>query len=130
MKVYDRVMKLSCLLFAVAGCVVAAAGDSPFACDMKALTPVVRKHHFEVVTPAVRKLVKGSKELPDGFAFELPADSAAIQLAAEWASNERLCCPFLEITMRIERERGRFWLQLTGRERTKEFIHVEFARWL
>jgi hypothetical protein len=116
-------------LILTAGAAIASAADSPFACDRSALTLIQRKHHFDELMPAMRKLVKSIKELPDGFEFELPLDTATIQLAAEWASNERLCCPFLDITMRIEREHGKFWLQLTGRQGTKEFIRADFAPW-
>jgi hypothetical protein len=122
-------MKLLVVSFLLTACVGLAAENSPFACDRSALTPAERKHHFDELMPAMRKLVKSVKELPDGFAFELPPETAAIQLAAEWVTNERLCCPFLDIALRIEREHGKFWLQLTGREGTKEFIRVDFGRW-
>lgn len=108
---------------------VFALTDSPFACDRSALTPEVRKHHFEEVVPALRKLVKSHKELPAGYAFELPAENASILLAAEFTANERLCCPFLDITLRIEREHGKVCLELTGRAGTKDFIREDFARW-
>jgi hypothetical protein len=121
-----KLLLTAVILTSVAGF---AASDSPFACDRAALTPAARKHHFDEVLPAMRKLVKGAKELPDGYAFEFPTDNATIQLAAEFAANERLCCPFLDITLRIEREHGKFSVQLTGREGTKEFIRTDFARW-
>ena len=105
------------------------AADSPFACDRTALTPVERKRHFDEVTPALRKLVKGMAELPEGFAFELQGDTRTIQLAAEWVARERLCCPFLEINLKLERERGKIWVQLTGRPGTKEFIQAAFGSW-
>src|SRR5438445_4556537 len=118
-------MVISTVLLAVS----LVAQESPFACDRSALTPAERKHHFDEVIPAVRKLVIGAKELPDGYSFELPADAKAIQLAAEWVSRERLCCPFLDITLRLEREHGTFSVQLTGRTGTKEFIRADFAKW-
>ena len=102
----------------------------PFACDPVALTPVERKRHFEEVTPALRKLVQSVAELPEGYAFELPADTGSIQLAAEWVARERLCCPFLEFNLRLEGERGKFWVQLSGRPGTKEFIKSDFGSWL
>jgi len=117
------------LLVLAVGATIATA-DSPFACDVHAMTPAVRKHHFDEVIPALRNLLKGVKELPDGFAFELKNDTAAVQLAGEFAANERLCCPFFDIAIRIEREHGKLWLQLTGREGTKDFIRADFARWL
>ncbi|HEY3741905.1 MAG TPA: hypothetical protein VGL53_18770 [Bryobacteraceae bacterium] len=106
-----------------------ALSESPFACDHSALTPEARKHHSDEVVPALRRLVKSRREVPDGYAFELPAESAAILLAAEFASIERLCCPFLDIALRIEREHGKFWLELSGRPGTKEFIREDFAPW-
>src|SRR6266550_547089 len=67
---------------------------SPFACDGLALSPEVRKRHFEEVGPALLKLKKSTRELPDGYEFELPADKATWQLLTEWVIDERLCCPF------------------------------------
>jgi hypothetical protein len=49
---------------------------------------------------------------------------------AEWAAGERLCCPFFNIQLRLEAEGGPFWLRLTGREGTKQFIHVDGASWI
>jgi hypothetical protein len=39
---------------------------SPFACDALALSPEVRKRHFEDLGPALLKLKKSTRELPDG----------------------------------------------------------------
>lgn len=47
----------------------------------------------------------------------------------EWAAQERLCCPFLDIDVRFEREGGPVWLRLGGRPGTKEFLRVDFAVW-
>jgi hypothetical protein len=48
----------------------------------------------------------------------------------EWAAGERLCCPFFDIEVRMEREGGSVWLRLTGREGTKQFIRSDFTRWM
>ena len=95
---------------------------SPFACNAFALSPEARKRHFEEVGPALLKLKKSTRELPDGYAFEFPADKTTYQLLTEWVIDERLCCPFLEIDLRLSREGGPLWLSLTGRPGTKEFI--------
>jgi hypothetical protein len=100
--------------------------ESPFACNAFALSPEVRKHHFEELGPALLKLTKSTRELPDGYEFELPADSKAYQMLTEWAYQERLCCPFFDIELRLDREGGPLWLRLTGRPGTKEFIKEEF----
>src|SRR6266550_7637561 len=58
---------------------------SPFACNGLALSPEVRKRHFEELGPALLKLKKSTRELPDGYEFELPADNKTYQLLMEWA---------------------------------------------
>ena len=95
---------------------------SPLGCNAFALSQEARKHHFEDVGPALLKLKKTTRELPDGYEFEFPADKATWQLLTEWVIDERLCCPFLDIELRFSREGGPLWLQLTGRPGTKEFI--------
>ena len=99
---------------------------SALACNAFALSPEVRKRHFEEVGPALLKLKKSIRELPDGYELELPADNKTYQLLTEWAFQERLCCPFFDISLRLDRENGPLWLRLTGRPGTKEFIKEEF----
>ena len=104
-----------------------AEHESPFACNAFALSPEVRKRHFEEVGPALLKLKKSIRELPDGYELELPADNKTYQLLTEWAFQERLCCPFFDIALRFDREGGPLWLRLTGRPGTKEFIKMELG---
>ena len=104
-----------------------AKPESPFACNAFALSPEVRKRHFEKLGPALLKLKKSTRELPDGFEFELPADNTTYQVLTEWAFQERLCCPFFDIDLRFDRENGPLWLRLTGRPGTKEFIKLELG---
>jgi hypothetical protein len=104
-----------------------AKHESPFACNAFALSPEKRKRHFEELGPALLKLKKSTRELPDGYELEFPADSKTYQLLTEWVFQERLCCPFLDIDLRFDREGGPLWLRLTGRPGTKEFIKEEFA---
>lgn len=83
--------------------------ESPFACNALALSPEVRKRHFEELGPALLKLTESKRELPDGYEFELPADKKTYQLLTEWAYQERLCCPFFDIALRFDREGGPLW---------------------
>jgi hypothetical protein len=102
----------------------------PFACDPSALTPQARKRHFDELAPALRARKKSIRELRDGFEFEVPSDAATLQLASEWVAGERLCCPFFDIDLHLEREGGgSLWLRLTGREGVKPFIRAELAGW-
>ena len=106
-----------------------AKRESRFACDRLALDPVARKRHFDELAPALAAAVRSNRELPDGFEFEFPPDAATIQRVLEFAAGERLCCPFFDIVVRMERERGSVWLRLTGGEGVKQFIKADFARW-
>ena len=124
------------LLYAVSGRSTAAdetalsqsaKSESPFACNAFALSPEARKRHFEELGPALLKQKKSMRELQDGFEFELPADNKTYQLLTEWAFQERLCCPFFDIDLRLDRENGPLWLRLTGRPGTKEFIKEELG---
>ena len=103
---------------------------SPFACNRLALTPTQRHRHFEELGPLLRSMKKSVREMPDGYDFEFPANPATVQLVAEWAAGERLCCPFFEIQLRMEPEGGPLWLRLTGRSGTKEFIKMDAAAWV
>jgi hypothetical protein len=103
-----------------------AKHESPFACNALALSPELRKRHFEELGPALLKLTKSRRELPDGYEFELLPDNKTYQLLTEWAFQERLCCPFFDIALRLDREGGSLWLRLTGRHGIKEFIKEEF----
>ena len=107
-----------------------AKRESRFACDRLALDPVARKRHFDELAPALAAADRSSRELPDGFEFEFPPDAATVQKVLEFAAGERLCCPFFDIVVRMERERGSVWLRLTGGEGVKQFIKADFARWL
>jgi hypothetical protein len=113
-----------------ADAVLATKHESPFACDRLALTPEIRKRHFDVVGPKLRTLRTGVRELPDGYEFAFPSDQATFDLLAEWVSQERLCCPFFDIGIRLESEGGPLWLRLTGRPGTKDFIKVDGAKWI
>jgi hypothetical protein len=46
-------------------------------------------------------------------------------MLAEWIDQERRCCPFFDIDLRVEHDGGALWLRLTGRPGTKEFIRAE-----
>ena len=98
--------------------------ESPFACDMTAIAPEQRGAHIATIEKLFRS-VQSSRELPDGYAFELPNEPDVLLTAAEFMVNERLCCPFFGFTLDIEREGGAVWLSLTGRDGVKPFIMAE-----
>jgi hypothetical protein len=119
---------LSFLILAVA--LAAPKHESPFACNLRALTIAERARHFVQLGPMLRSMKSGVRELKNGYEFRFPSDSKTIALLAEWIAQEHLCCPFFEIELRLEPEGGPAWMRLTGREGTKQFIEADAAAWL
>jgi hypothetical protein len=108
----------------------AISQPAPFACNRSALTAADRKRHFDELGPALRSMVKNVRELQDGYEFEFPADTEVFRLVAEWAAGEHLCCPFFDIDLRQEREKGTLWLRLSGGPGVKQFIEADFHKWM
>ena len=122
-------MRLHMLLFAALLAPVVAQ-ESPFTCDRSALTAQDRHRHFDELGPMLRTMVKNIRELPDGYEFQFASDPATYRLVAEWAAGEHLCCPFFDIDLRQEREKGAFWMRLSGRAGVKQFIESDLGKWM
>lgn len=103
--------------------------ETPFFCDRTALTPEQRKRQLEL-SKILHSSVLGIEELSDGFEFEFPYSLANYQALAEFTPLERACCPFFDIDIRLEREGGKLWWRLTGRDGVKQFIRAEFSPWI
>jgi hypothetical protein len=96
------------------------------ACNISAIKAEDRPQHEQTVDALFGEVLE-VQERPDGYAFRLPTDSTALMRAAQWISNERLCCPFFEFTLKIEPNQGGLWLWVTGSAEVKEFIRMEFG---
>lgn len=101
------------------------APETPFFCNLKALTAAERAEH-RAVTARVLAGITSIRELPAGYAFEL-SPSITIKDLATWVDFERRCCPFFDVQLTWPREHGAVTLQLTGREGVKTFMQAEFA---
>lgn len=99
--------------------------ETPFACNMSALKPDEKKRVLELLKELKAKK-KEIKELPDGYAFRYSMDNQNIKDVAEFITYERLCCPFFEFDLTVEKENGSIWFVLKGREGVKDFIKIEF----
>lgn len=100
--------------------------ESPFACDMTAIAPEQRDAHL-ATTKEVFGMVQNVRELPDGYAFDLPSQSHVLLKVADFVSLERLCCPFLGFCLKIQPEGGAVSLNITGRDGVKQFIMAEIS---
>jgi hypothetical protein len=124
-------MKIAWMLFSAALLLGAAVPqESPFACNRSALTAADRTRHFDQLGPKLRALVVKARGLPAGYEFEFPSDAATYRLVAEWVAGEYLCCPFFDIDLRQEREKGPLWLRLSGRDGVKQFIEADLGKWI
>ena len=103
----------------------AKASDNGFYCDRAALSPSQLKRKIEL-GHLLRSSIRHTRELPDGFEFEM-GNGAGPQDVAEWAAMERLCCPFFDIGLQLTRDKGPTLLRLTGKAGVKQFIHAEFG---
>jgi len=106
-----------------------AQKETPFFCDRTALTPDQRKRQQEL-SKILHESVLGIQELPDGYEFEFSPNPTNYQALTEFTPLERACCPFFDISIRLEREGGKLWWRLSGREGVKQFIPAEFSTWI
>jgi hypothetical protein len=100
--------------------------ESPFFCDMKAMTADQRARHA-VLAKDLRRAVQEIQELPDGYAVRFPMEPSMVMQLAEFITLERLCCPCLTLAVEAQREHGPLWLKVTGREGVKPFVRAEFG---
>jgi hypothetical protein len=98
--------------------------ESPFHCDLYALTSEQRLVHAELTARLVAGILE-KRELAEGFAFRVDAEKVPPDAIGQWIELERKCCPFFGFRMDVEPERGAIWLQLNGRAGVKEFIRAE-----
>jgi hypothetical protein len=98
----------------------------PLACDMTVFSPTERERHVQN-TCELLTAVQAIHETEDSFEFVFLHGSESITKLAEFIAGERLCCPFLEFTLKIGAGEQPVSLILTGPEGTKEFLREEFS---
>jgi hypothetical protein len=104
------------------------SSPAPFACDMTALSGEQRTRHRELAALLQASLV-AVRELPDGYDFEFLWSPATYEALAEITPLEHACCPFFDISIRIESGSSKLCWRLSGREGIKGFIRAEFGAW-
>ncbi len=97
------------------------SNEVAIACDPTAI-PGDQRDRWAETGKQVYAAVQEIQELPDGYQFRLPADSAMLIKVAEYIMNERLCCAFLRFTVEVAPNGGPFWLRLTGDSGVKEYL--------
>ena len=98
---------------------------TPLVCNMDVFTPTEREDHIQSTTQLYQS-VQRINEVENGYEFTFPNESEIIIKLGRFISNEQLCCPFLEFTLKITPNNIPISLLLTGPEGTQEFLRAEF----
>ena len=97
-----------------------------FFCDLAAMNTEQRER-YRGVTQHMRAATPVIEELADGYVLRFGMDSSLCLTVAEFMTLERLCCPFLDLTLEVAREGGPMQLKLTGSEGVKPFLRAELG---
>jgi len=115
------------LLILAAAVGLAQPREVPIACNLKALTASQRKELSRLGGVGVEAVV-ASKELPDGYSFQLDPARASLSDVAQWIDLWRRCCPFYEFQLDVHGADGTVWLSLRGRKGVKEYLPTDAPR--
>jgi hypothetical protein len=99
---------------------------SSFYCNMSALDREQRKR-YDILTKELLAKHLEIKELPDGYGIRFPNNRSFFASLSEWATLEQLCCPFLTLTLELQRDQGPVWLKASGEDGVKDFLRAELG---
>ena len=100
--------------------------EVPAACNWTALT-AMQQERQRALYRQLRADVEEVVELEHGYAFRHSPDRAVLLTIAEFVANERLCCPFFEFGLTVERDGGPAWLRMTGGGEAKRVLEAEMG---
>lgn len=100
--------------------------ESPLVCNMGMFTAAERESHVQATVRLIQS-VQDKQAAENGFRLVFPNESRTITGLAEFISNERRCCPFLEFTLKIAPNDRPISLLLTGPKGTQEFLREELG---
>jgi hypothetical protein len=103
-----------------------AHSQIPLACNMSVLTPAERELHVQT-TKELFQALQATRNTEHGYEFIFTHKSEIFVNMAEFISRERLCCAFLEFTLKVPPGTEPITLLLTGPEGTQEFLRAEFS---
>jgi hypothetical protein len=103
---------------------IVSQAEVPIACNLNALTPGQRLElkHF---SDRVAHTVIGTREMDDGYGFQLNSASISAVDVAQGIEVWRKCCPFYEFRIDLSGEDGALWLSLRGRKGVKEYFPID-----
>jgi hypothetical protein len=102
------------------------SNKTPLACDLSAIEDDRLEEHKRN-GEKVFNSIKDWHELPEGYAFRLPAETSIIQKTGAFISLERLCCPFFNFELEVTPDHGPVWLKIKNDQRVKEFVEANIV---
>ena len=93
-------------------------------CNMNVFTSSERDEHLKN-TARLAQSIQNVQEIEQGYELVFPAESEILSMIADFISKERLCCPFLDFTVRVPSNTTRVKLSISGPEGTPEFLRNE-----
>ena len=98
----------------------------PLACNMDVFTPAQREAHIRNSTELIQA-IQNVQGVENGYELLFPNKTEFITQIAEFIANERLCCPFLDFTLKVASDKEPVSFILTGPSGTQEFLRAEFG---
>ena len=95
-----------------------------YQCDLTSLNVVQRKRRAQLASEIWPQSLE-QRELPTGYEFRFEFNPSLFGNIAELVALEHLCCPFFEIALKLEKNSGPLWLQITGDSGVKRFLRAE-----
>ena len=93
----------------------------PVSCDLSALSETQRRRHGELTSFMLNEH-SNTEELEDGYRIEFPNNAHAFSMISEWVVLERLCCPFLSISLETDQDKSPIRVTIIGPSGTKQLL--------
>ena len=102
-----------------------SANAIPVACSLNAEELIERRKLLAHIGESLEE----TQERESGYSYRFASDALLPELL-EVIHAERQCCPFFRFALTFEPGNGPLWLEITGPEGTKEFLHAFWGRGL
>ena len=86
-----------------------------------------QRKRYDILTKDLLAKHLAIEELPDGYGIRFPNNRSLFTALSEWATLEQLCCPFLTLTLELQRDQGPIWLKASGEDGVKDFLRAELG---
>jgi hypothetical protein len=98
----------------------------PVCCTLPAAELRARISEIEAT---IRTRIVEVRELDDGYALRFPSAAGIVEDLGRFIAFERICCAFLDFSLRVEAGDGPIWLELSGAGEAKAFLRLAIERW-